>query len=274
MKLLTRIMFLLAAATSIWSCKKDENKIYYEGGTAPVLAASTEAAVLDFINADKEALKFSWTNPNYQFTTGISSQDVNYVLEIDTVGANFTNPNKASVAISKDLSKTFKVSELNDLLLNVMVLLPKMEHNLEARLKSTLGSSAALLYSNTIQMKVTPYAIPPKVTPPATGTLFIVGSATPGGWTNPVPVPAQQFTQVSETLYELTLNLVGGGAYLLIPKNGEWAKYNVPDDTVPGLANGGDFNREQSKDIPGPAVAGTYKITVDFQRGKFTVVKQ
>ncbi|HLO94388.1 MAG TPA: hypothetical protein VK195_08725 [Burkholderiaceae bacterium] len=79
---------------------------------------------------------------------------------------------------------------------------------------------------------------------------------------------------MAQTLYEITLDMVGGGAYLLIPTNGQWAKYNVNDDTIPGIAEGGDFFREGSRDIPGPAAAGTYKITVDFQRGKFTVVKQ
>lgn len=268
-------IFSLLLATCLWSCTKDENRITLLGGDAPQLTASTTTPELSYAKADQVAMQFNWSNPNYKFTTGISSQDVNYTLEIDTAGANFTNPNKKSVAISKDLSKSFTVAEFNDILLNQLVLKPGMEHNLEARIKSALGSSnAAVLYSSTLAIKATPYPIPPKVDPPVSGVLYLVGSATPGGWSNPVPTPSQQFTKVSETLYELTVDLVGGGAYLFIPTNGQWAKYCVADDKVPGIEFGGDFGKEKAKDIPAPLVAGTYKITVDFQRGKFTVVKQ
>ena len=75
------------------SCKKDENKVYYEGGTNPLLStSSTGPMVLLKINKDNPAVTFSWTNPNYQFNTGVSSQTVSYILQIDTTGANFTNP--------------------------------------------------------------------------------------------------------------------------------------------------------------------------------------
>lgn len=274
MKRLSTILLLGVLLTGLWSCEKDENRVFFEGGTAPVLSVSNSTPLLRFEDADKEAIRLNWTNPEYRFTTGISSQDVNYIIEIDTATASFNRPSKSSIGVNREISRAFTVSQLNDILLNTMLLAPGKEHNLEIRVKAAIGNTPTDVYSNTLAMKVTPYALPPKVTPPATGTLFIVGNATPGGWNNPVPVPSQQFTQVSETLYELTLNLVGGGAYLLIPTNGQWSKYNVNDDTVPGISEGGDFFREGAKDIPGPAAAGTYKITVDFQRGKFTVVKQ
>src|SRR5690606_27283164 len=108
--------FLLAAilVTGLWSCEKDENKIFFEEGTNPTLtASSTDALFLTRADKDKKAIKFSWTNPNYQFTTGVSSQDVNYVLQVDTVGANFTSPSIQEVSISKDLAIEFTVQELN-----------------------------------------------------------------------------------------------------------------------------------------------------------------
>ncbi|MGI8637063.1 MAG: hypothetical protein ACR2KZ_16845 [Segetibacter sp.] len=119
-----------------------------------------------------------------------------------------------------------------------------------------------------------PYAIPPKVAPPATGRLYLVGSATAGGWNNPVPVPLQEFTKISETLYQITVPLIGGQEYLLLPLNGDWGhKYAVKDNSVAGLAEGGDFGFDLSKNFPGPAASGNYKIVVDFQRGKFAVTK-
>ena len=55
------LMYVLAA------CKKDENVIYYEGGTAPVLTSSrTGTLPLSFATAKNVLLKLSWTNPEYQ----------------------------------------------------------------------------------------------------------------------------------------------------------------------------------------------------------------
>lgn len=274
--ILKSLFFLSLAAMAMVSCKKDEVKDYLEGGTSPVLSASvTNSITLSFANAGQEAIKLNWTNPAYKFTTGISSQDVSYLIEIDTTGANFTNPGKQTVSVSKDLGQTFTQGQFNDYLLNQLQLKPGMPHNIEIRVKSYLGSNAGLLVSNVLKFTTTPYAIPPKVAVPTSGKLYLVGSATAGGWNNPVPVPSQQFTQVSPTLYEITVALIGGQEYLFLPVNGDWSnKYAVTDKTVAGLSDGGDFGYNKNDNFPGPAASGTYKIQVDFQRGKFTVTKQ
>ena len=64
--------------------------------------------------------------------------------------------------------------------------------------------------SNAVALRVTPYVVPPKVMPPTSRMLFLVGSATAGGWNNPVPVPSQQFTRVDSVTYEGTFYLKGG----------------------------------------------------------------
>ncbi|MEP6748534.1 MAG: SusE domain-containing protein, partial [Bacteroidota bacterium] len=225
-------------------------------------------------NATSSALTLNWTNPNYQFTTGVSSQNVSYLIEIDTTGSNFTNPGRQSVSVTKDLGVTFTGSQLNNYLLNEL-LTPNVAHNIEIRVTASLTNSTAPLVSNIIKFTATPYAIPPAVPLPSTGNLYLVGSATAGGWTNPVPVPGQQFTEVSPTLYTITVPLIGGQEYLLLPLNGDWThKYAVPDKTSAGLNSGGDFGFDKSDNIPGPATSGTYKITVNFQTGKFSVAQQ
>lgn len=260
------------------SCKKDENKIFYEEGTAPVLTASLSNTIpLSFANADAQAIKLNWTNPNYKFTTGISSQSVSYLIEIDTTGANFTNPNRQSIAVSQDLERTFTQAQFNDYLLNQLVLVPGISHNIEIRVTSRLGTNSIPLQSNVLKYTVTPYAIPPKVDPPASGKLYIVGNATPGGdatgWNNPVPVPSQEFTQISPTFYEITIALNADKSYLFLPVNGSWAaKYGALGANNTNNVNGDDFKAEGG-DMKSPAASGNYKIQVDFQRGKFTVTK-
>jgi starch-binding outer membrane protein SusE/F len=267
--------FLLTAL--LFSCSKDENKVYFEGGTNPVLSSSVTSSDLpiSYANKDKEALKLSWTNPDYKFNTGTSSQDVNYQIEIDTVGANFTNPNKLTVSVSKDLSRSFGVSELNGFLLNTLQLQSDMQHNIEIRVKSFLATDAEVLYSNVFKYTVTPYSIPPVVVPPTNGTLWLTGDATTSGYSNPLNAPydvAQKFTKISTTLYELTVTFKGGGGYKLIQEQGNWeTQYHMKTG---GTWSAGDFEKKNSDPpFPGPAAAGSYKVTVDFQRGKYTAVK-
>lgn len=279
MKYFSKILLLiLAISTTIVSCKKDDNPIYFSGGTAPVLTASLAAnstIPMSFANKDNEAVRFMWSNPSYGFSTGISSQDVSYTLEIDTAGSNFTNPNRRQVSISKDLMKTFTQGELNDILLNNMLLTSLKLYNLEFRLKSNLANNTNTpeLISNVFKLRVTPYAIPPKVDPPVSGELFLVGNATPGQWNNPVPVPTQKFTQVNPLLYEITIPITGGNSYLILPVNGSWAdKYGFDGANNANNTDVDNFRRGGG-DIKAPAVSGNYKIVLDFQRGRFTATK-
>ena len=258
------------------SCKKEESIIYYEGGTEPVLtASSTTPLVLTKSIENNFAVRFDWTNPNYRTTTGISSHDVIYILEADTTGSNFSNPHRAQVSISKDLSRDFTVKELNSLFgIKQLNLVDGVPHNIEFRIKATLVGTAVPLYSNVIKMVITPY-LDVAVAIPTAGTLWIVGDATSNGWSNPLPAPydaSQKFTKVSNTLYELTLAMPGGGNYKLIQENGVWGtQYHM---LTGGIWSGGDFEmRDADPGFPGPPTAGNYKISVDFITGKYTVVK-
>jgi hypothetical protein len=267
----------LLLLSSLWfvNCKKEETKLYYNGGTAPQLSL-VEGAEVNYANADQTSLTLNWTNPDYNFTTGVSSLDVKYNIEIDTVGSDFTNPSMKVISISKDLTISFTASELNDIMQNDLSLVPSMEHMLEIRVISSVGNNSAQLISNSVQFAATPYVIPPKVEP-FTYNLFITGSATDGGWMvgGGVGVPAnQEFTEIDTLHYTITVHLIGGQEYLFLPVNGDWGhKYACKDKAVQP-ATGGDFGRDLKDNFPGPAADGTYKIDVDFQKGKYTVTKQ
>ncbi len=269
--------FLFSAVTALLvlsGCKKEENRIFFDGGTAPVLTASTTAAVLAPGLEDQNAITFNWTNPEYRFTTGISSQDVSYTLELDTVGANFGSKNKYVTTISKDLSKAFTVAELNNIMGNTMLLKTGRQYSFETKITSSIGSSAAVpLTSAVFRFTATPFTPPPKVEPPTTGKLYLVGDASPGGWNNPVPTPSQEFTKVSNTMYELTVALSGGKSLLFLPLNGNWDdKYGWTGANNSNVPEGDNLKRGGG-DIKVPAASGNYKITVDFQLGKFTITK-
>jgi starch-binding outer membrane protein SusE/F len=275
MKNIMKLVFTFLIAGIFASCEKKIETISYAGGTPPALSANRTATIpLSFVNKDLEAVKLVWTNPAYQFSTGLSSQDVSYLVEIDTTNSNFTNPGRKSIGVSKDLSLSITQNDLNDYLLNQLVLTAGAPHNIEIRVTSRLVNNTVPLASNVLKFVVTPYAIPPKVAPPTTNKLFLVGSATPGGWNNPVPVPTQEFTRISATLYQLnSVPISAGNSYLFLPLNGDWGtKFGGIGANNANNVNEDDF-RINGGDLLAPAVSGNYKIEVDFQRGKFKLTK-
>ena len=264
--------FLLLA---ISSCKKQETIDYYEGGTAPALKASTSTVTLEPGQEANTALALNWTNPDYKFTTGPSSMDVTYTLELDTMGANFSSSKKYTTVVANDLTKNFTVAELNGILGNTMLLQlnPRRDYTMQMRVVASIGSSVKLP-SNVVTFTTKPFAPPPKVAPPTNETLWATGDAFASGWQNPLTAPydaSQQFTKVSTTLYEATVTMTGGGGYKLIQVNGDWGtQYHM----TTGTWDGGQFEKKDSDpQVPGAPSAGQYKITVNFQLGTYTVVK-
>lgn len=275
--ILKLISLSLVLATCLWSCTKDENREYITGGTNPVLKVnSTTALVLNVINKDNLALSFSWTNPNYMFNTGVSSQDVSYALQFDTTGANFTNPKMQTKSISNDLATTLTVKELNGYLLS-MGLLEDMPHNIEIRLVASFAGSVVPLASNVIKIVMTPYldvAIPI----PPTGELFITGDACASSWTNTPPV-SQKCTKVDNTTYKITMSFTPGKFYKFLSNQGFWQpQYGVKIGSG-GTASGGKlglnnnmapYNSDPDA-IPTPSSSGNYTITLNFKTGDYSV---
>jgi starch-binding outer membrane protein SusE/F len=282
-------MLIAASGLVLFSaCKKDETKVEFLGGTNPVLTSSIpdgDTIPLPVTDTTSVAVVYKWTNPNYQFSNGVSSMNVTYYLQVDTVGANFSSPNMQTVAINSDLQKAFTVSSFNSLLGNGLQLSFGQPHNIQVRVQSFIqpftsaSPVAGSLNSETHNYVVIPFAPPPKVDPPSYGTLFIVGSAIAvSGWNNPISpasqVPIQQFTMISPTEFKITVPIVGNGEYKLIGKNGSWTdQWSVAVADDPTAINGGPFvyNGQNCK---APAASGNYVIDVNFQTGMFSVTPQ
>ena len=273
-KIIQPLIIALSSLVFLASCSKEEDREIFLGGKVPVLAASVSGSIpLGFATENNAAVKFSWTNPEYDFASGISSQDVVYTLEIDVAGASFSGANKKAISISKELSIAYTQKEFNIILSDLQLKL-NTPASIEVRVIASLGAAVTRLTSNVMRFNVTPFAPPPKVPVPTMGTLWIIGDAVASGWNNPLPAPFvtnQRFTKVTDTQYELVVALKPG-AYKLIQENGVWGtQYHM----VEGTASGGTFQKKDSDPaFPGPATAGIYKIVVDFQTGRFTVTKQ
>jgi hypothetical protein len=285
-------LFLISALIFAYSCTKQETVAYYTGGTAPVITgnANSGGSVINLNATDSAttAILLSWTNPNYTFNYGVSSINVGYLVEIDTSGSNFTNPQRAQIGISQSTNLALPESVINAYLTNQMGLDTSLAHSLQIRVLAymvTSGPGADTMTSNVLDYTAKPYFPPPTVAPPSSypdnpnGDLYIVGSAVDAtnGWNNPVWNTAlQHFTQITPTDYQLTIPLIGDGEYKLIGVNGSWNdQWSIQNEQ-----NSGDpstlsytlyFN---GANVRAPLQSGTYLIDVDFQHGKVTLTLQ
>jgi hypothetical protein len=263
------INFLLVATCMfiLGACNKVANlpTTTYANGTAPVLTSDATTIAPGVADSDKIVLNLSWTNPKY--ATDSSTQK--FLVEIDSSGRNFSK--EATFTVIGSLTDSFSAKELNNVLLGFGFAY-NTSYPIDIRVTSSYRNNNEQLQSNVVTINVKTYVVPPKVMPPTSNALFLVGDATAGGWGNPVPLPAQQFTRVDSIFYQGTFYLNGGKQYLMLPVNGDWShKYAVADASVPNLSAGGDFGYDLSSNFPGPAASGMYQISVDFQHGKFTV---
>lgn len=256
------IMLMIAG---LWSCEKIDPLEIYMPGTSSTLSASVNSLSPVVADSSKTVLVLNWTNPAYS----VDSNSVKYIIQVDSAGRNFSKA--AEKVVSGKLSASFSAKELNSIALGFGFAF-NVAYNMEVRIISSHANNNERLLSNAVPLKYTPYVTPPKVTIPASNKLFLVGSATAGGWSNPVPTPSQEFTRIDSVTYEGTFYMKGGQQYLCLPVNGDWSnKYSVKDNNAVGLNNGGDFGFNLSDNFPGPSKTGLYKIRLDFQGGKFTV---
>ena len=276
MKSISKFLFsVLFFTTVLSSCKKEENKVFFEGGTNPVLTLSVSSSlILLKPNEKNQLMSLSWTNPDYKFTTGVSSHDVSYTLQFDTTGSNFTNRAIGEKVISNELAAKLTVGEVNAILL-AMGLVENIPHNMEIRLKSTLVNSSVPLYSNVFKLIIIPYL---DVIFPVPENLYITGGATPLNWqcacANDGSGTTQKFTKVNSSKFELVINLSANNSYLLLPVWSSWNdKYGGLSGNNENIVTGDNF-KPGGSDLKSPAASGMYKIVVDFKTGKFTVTPQ
>jgi len=248
----------------IMACKKETNT-FYPNGSTPVLSSSKMAVAAKPADSLSNVLTLSWTDPMYATVKGTEK----YTIQIDSAGRNFSKA--VDVVVSGVLSDTFTAKQINTVALGFGFSY-NVAYNMDVRVVSSYANNNEQLSSNVITISVTPYVIPPKVPPPVSKELFLVGDATPGGWNNPVPVPTQQFEMIDSVDYGGVFNLIGGKQYLILPVNGDWTnKYAVADNSIAGLSGGGAFGYNLTANFPGPDNSGMYTILVNFQAGTFSV---
>jgi len=283
MKVFKSIMIGLLIGVAFASCQKEDPKITFLGGTTPVLTvSSTDTLTLLKTGAASQALQFQWTNPNYQFSNGVNTQDVYYTLQIDSL-ADFSSSVMSSFIFVGSVNHTFTVKELNTDL-GQLQLPDGVFHKFYFRIIASMASDGShtaggdvLLTSNVISLVAQTYL---DVVYPVPANLYITGSATPGGWGATGPIDAanvapQTLTLINPYTYQITLPITGGGDFLFVPVWNSWSnKYGNNKGADDKNNTSGDAFTPGGNNFLAPAVGGTYTITVNFKTAKYTIVKQ
>ncbi|MCR8559874.1 SusE domain-containing protein [Mucilaginibacter sp. BJC16-A38] len=204
------------------SCKKDETKVVATNGKPGALTATADNVVLTSANADNVALSFNFTPSSYGYKAAIT-----YTLQVDVKGDNFAKATNVSVS---GKSFDYKVSDFNNALVN-MGLIPGTTAEVEARIKSELGTNVSAAYSNVLTITVTPYAS--IITYPS---LYVPGAYQ--GWSPPT---AERISSVKDDkTYEGYVNFSDAGSLeFKYTSDPDWNHTNYGDGGAGSLSTDG-----------------------------------
>ncbi|MFM6953651.1 MAG: SusE domain-containing protein [Sphingobacteriaceae bacterium] len=245
MKTLVNKFFVLTfLSVALWGCKKDETLTKVGNGTPAVLSTSATSVVLTKPNIANTAVTFSITKPDYGFSAASTN-----TLQLST-STNFTSPREFALNAGT-LTKAFTVLDLNALLLS-MNLPTGVASTVQVRVKSTVTASIAPIYSNTVAMTVTPFAL-------------IEQLIMPGQYQGWNPATADSLTsETGNGVYIGTIQFDASGSMFKLMKGKSWAvpAYGVGAGGAGTVALGGG-------DITGPTTSAPYtrenfQVTVDL----------
>jgi len=204
MKNIYKILIAFIGVLAV-SCNADDvdNRPVTEAETAPVLLTPTSSLniVLSKETENDIATTVTWNKATYTGQQTI----VNYVIEVAKSGTSFASP--IVLTNTTALSREVTVSELNSALVNGGFV-EKEVNNVDIRIKSVVGAAGVPQYSNTVTIKATPYHVP------LASSHWLVGSATPGGWTWDGDAETEFPLVVGQTnIYQVTIVLKNGEAF-------------------------------------------------------------
>jgi starch-binding outer membrane protein SusE/F len=241
-KILKNIAFVVGSMVLMTSCEKDEIQAVLSSGATPIVNLSAPTVVLTKDVADNTVLRVSWLKPEFGYDAAPT-----YTILLDKKGGDFSKA--YSYNAGKELTKTFKGSELNSILLN-LGLTAGTAVDLEVKIQAKL-SDAVVLTSPLAGLKATAYLDKLDLSSP----WGVVGSAY-NDWGAFADAPFYKTGSADVFVAYVTLK----DGEFKIRKNNDWA-VNYGDDGANGTleANGANLVSK----------AGTYKVT--FDASKLTV---
>ena len=164
------IIAALTALTALTSCSDNDYTELDKGSTPLTLTADQQATTLSELNHAADALTLQWTS-GHNFQSG---HRISYTLELAEAGTQFAAP---YVAIDRETQRydwTVSQEQLNDILRTQLGATDGLEMTVEARIEAFVEGFDEV-QSETLTFSATPYE-------PVTTTLYLIGDATPNGW--------------------------------------------------------------------------------------------
>ena len=149
---------------------------------------------------------FTCEQPDYGFAAGVT-----YTVQVCEGGTEFEKFESLPTTGSgeKVLIKTF---ELNDAMNNLGMVNPTVAYNVDFRLKAFINDSVPELYSNTVNMAITPYS-------GARTQVYFVGDIFDNGWNNNDPsMRIFADDDVNNMLFTYTGFVKAGSAFKIKPR--------------------------------------------------------
>lgn len=253
MKRILHIITLLLLLTGL-SCVKDLRELN-KGNLPLVLSADKTSMVLLQKNALQDALVLSWTPGTNRGTNAA----IAYSLKIDKKGNNFSAAIVESLGTAAS-SRKFSVGALNALALQ-FGLVPGTTGAFEAQVVASVADGLLPDDSTAvIEFTVTPYQ-------PVTTTLYLLGDATPNGWSADNATPLTP--SATEPGFFSWKGILSQGEFKLITTLGSFLpSYNRGDTDESLTYRSSDDDPDEKFTVES---SGLYDVVVNLLDGSISV---
>ena len=240
--ILFKSLALSLIALSLWSCKKDENKVVATDGAPGALKTSATTVVVDKSMLTKDVVVFNMSNANFGYQAAVSS-----VLQIAPKGTNFAKPSE-TILDANATTKAFNGLDFNNLLLGLK-LSSAANSDIEVRLKSSISNTVAPVYSNVLTISAKPF--------PLTAWIYVPGNYQ--GWN-----PSTADSLISPTGDGIYTGIIpfDGGEFKITPQK-KW-------DVAYGDAGGGKISATSGDNLKS-MTAGAKQLVVDLNEKTITI---
>jgi hypothetical protein len=234
------------------ACSDNDYEELDKGITELALSVNQAADELNEQNHSAEAVTLSWTT-GHNFKTG---NRLSYVLELAEAGTDFANAYTPVEFASQTYEWTATQEELNDILLNELGATPGEPMNIDVRVTAFLEGYVDTQTSEAT-FTVTPYE-------PVTTTLYLIGDATPAGWSADNASP---MTRTDNGKFTWEGQLTPGSLKFLTTQGEFIPSYNKGEDGNPVLRKTFDDPDDQWQ----IEEASFYTIVVDLLAPSITI---
>lgn len=252
------IWIILMLPLLLFSCKEEDIQVPTID-RVPVLTASKDNLVLDQQLSKQAAVVFNWT-PGSNLGTNAA---IDYALLFDKKGNNFADP----VVMELDrgsYSKEVRNDELNAMLLDTWNFPPGAAEEIEVRLLSLAANDQIEARSSNIAaVTITPFE-------PVTSTLYLIGGATPNGWSADEPTE-MVVNEDNPAIFSVEVPLVPGSFKFITTLGQFLPSYNKGADDNTLVFRSEDAQPDEQFIIE---EGGTYLVTVNLAALTISVIKQ